>query len=279
MITALLVGLLLPACRPSDEDRVAARSTEIAAQIYATQTAEVLAPTASPTATFTRVPTSLPTAAPTPTATPIPPTPTPTPAPTDTPRPASPEQWSSILLDNFDSNANDWPTGTETNEYATNNWRISGGKYRWEAQAHQDVHWYVYPAMRSVYNFYLSVEAQQVSGPQDSMVGLAFCIRGGNNFYLFGISDTKEYIVLRSYRGRWTPLVDWSRSSAIRRGQVNRLAVVAEDGHFDFFINDQLVTGLDDDKLGRGKAGLTMQLFQAGDQAVFEFDRFELRAP
>lgn len=73
----LLVSLLLSACGPSEEE-VNATTTQIAANIYETQTAE--APTFTPTPTVT--PTPVPTDTPTPT--PVP-TDTPTPIPTDTP--------------------------------------------------------------------------------------------------------------------------------------------------------------------------------------------------
>jgi hypothetical protein len=72
----LLISVILVACGPSQAERDA-QATEIAANIFATQTAEAPAPT----------PTPLP---PTPTPTPLPPTPTPTPlppAPTPTPTP------------------------------------------------------------------------------------------------------------------------------------------------------------------------------------------------
>jgi hypothetical protein len=78
-ILSVFITLLISACGPSQAE-IDATSTQVAADIYATQTAQV--PTATktftptPTATFTATPTQTPTA----TSTPVP-TDTPTPAP------------------------------------------------------------------------------------------------------------------------------------------------------------------------------------------------------
>ena len=279
------IALLVVGCR-SSQARYYTRSTEIAAIVFATQTAEAptpAPPTASPTLTPTPVPpTNTPTPAPvpptnTPTPTPAPPTATPTPSPT--PAAVQPSRWPLVLSDTFDANEHDWPTGSDPNEFVTNKWRITGGKYRWEVQAHQGVHWYVHPAGGYVSDFYLTVKVQQVSGPRDGGYGVVFRVLNSDNFYFFALRNTQDFIVWRSYRGKWTPLVDWTRSFAIRPGEVNQITVVAQGSHFVFWINDQLVVEADDEKLTTGRVGLSMELYEAGDEAIFEFDNFELRAP
>jgi len=49
--------------------------------------------------------------------------------------------------------------------------------------------------------------------------------------------------------------------------------------HFTFYINDQYVGEADDDQLSTGTIALAVGLDNAEDQAVFEFDNLELRAP
>jgi len=68
-------------------------------------------------------------------------------------------------------------------------------------------------------------------------------------------------------------------AAAIRPGGTNRLTVLAEGSHFAFYINEQYVGEADDDRLSRGQLGLAIELADAGDTAVFEFDNFEMRAP
>jgi hypothetical protein len=77
----------------------------------------------------------------------------------------------------------------------------------------------------------------------------------------------------------WAPLIDWQRSPAIQTNQPNRLRVIAQGDHFAFFINDRMVGQADDDHWPEGRAGLMGSLYDAGDQATFVFDNFELRAP
>jgi hypothetical protein len=80
---SLVIVWLMSGCGPSQEE-LDATATQIAANIFATQTAE--APTETPTPLPTDTPTPTPTNTSTPTFTPTP-TETPTPIPTDTPTP------------------------------------------------------------------------------------------------------------------------------------------------------------------------------------------------
>lgn len=240
--------------------------------------------TSTPPPTATPTNTSVPTAMPTSTPSPIPTstsTPPPTAAPTSTPTPmreaASSALGSLILFDAFDSNANDWPMGDHNDSGFSHQWQIASGRYRWKIDTRQDVHWYVHPDISSVSDFSLTVEAQQVSGTDDSNYGVVFRVLDSQNFYHFAINSSQEFILLRKYKDRWTRLIDWTRSPVINPGKMNRLMVVAQGSHFGLYINDQPVGEADDDKLRKGKAGLTMELYNAGDEAIFEFDNFELR--
>ena len=69
------------------------------------------------------------------------------------------------------------------------------------------------------------------------------------------------------------------RSTEIRPDDVNLLTVVSAGSHFLFFINGQPVGEVKDSELERGFAGVAIGLRKAGDQAVFEFDNFEIWAP
>ena len=93
----LLIGIILSACGPSQAN-LDVRATQVAASIFATQTAQAptvtptFTPSPTPTATATATPTSTPTNTPTPTPTPTQALPTATASPTPKPTlpPASP---------------------------------------------------------------------------------------------------------------------------------------------------------------------------------------------
>ena len=248
------IASVVVSCSPSQEQYFA-RSTELAAVVFATQTAEEkLRSTATPT-------------------------PIPTPALPPTRTPIYPSGWPVIFFDTFSSNLNDWPMGTETNEYVENHWSFAGGKYRWEVNAIQDVHWYVTPNIKSVSDFYLSADLQRISGPEDCSYGLVFRVQDDQNFYLFLISDTQYYSIYRIYNGVWDTLVDWKYLSSIIPGGINRVSVTAQSTNFDFWVNDQQTESIYDPIIENGKVGVTMILHRAGDQAIFEFDNFEVREP
>jgi len=99
------------------------------------------------------------------------------------------------------------------------------------------------------------------------------------DFYAFEMSDAQKFSFSLYYQGQWTTLIGWTESSAIRPGEVNRMTVLGEGAHFSLYINDQYVGEAEDGQLSKGEAGLTITLYNAGDEAVFEFDNFEVRAP
>jgi hypothetical protein len=101
----------------------------------------------------------------------------------------------------------------------------------------------------------------------------------GDNFYYFGISQTGRYRFVRQYRGRWTNVIDWTLSDAIRRDEVNRITVVGQGERFACYVNNTLVATVEDDQIGSGRVGVSMQLHHADDQAAFAFDDFVVRTP
>jgi len=115
-------------------------------------------------------------------------------------------------------------------------------------------------------------------GPQSSSYGVVFR-QADKDFYAFEISDAQQFALSLYYQGQWMKLIDWTESSAIRPGEVNRVTVLGEGSHFSLYINDQHVGEAEDGQLSEGEVGLTITLYDAGDEAVFEFDKFEVRAP
>ena len=57
------------------------------------------------------------------------------------------------------------------------------------------------------------------------------------------------------------------------------MSVAAQGPNFDFWVNDKQAESIYDPIIETGQTGLTMILYRAGDQAIFEFDNFEVREP
>jgi RsiW-degrading membrane proteinase PrsW (M82 family)/tetratricopeptide (TPR) repeat protein len=186
--------------------------------------------------------------------------------------------WPIVLSDLFDANVNDWPTGEYSSEWITGGGRrITNGKYRWKAEARKGVVSRSQPDITPVSDFYLAVEARKLNGPENSAYGLIFRQRDGD-YYFFRIRDDQRFRLALRYEGQWETVIDWTKTSAIRPNEVNRLTVLAEGSHFLFYINGHYAGEADDKRLSSGTTSVAIEL-DAGDEAIFEFDNFELRSP
>jgi hypothetical protein len=192
--------------------------------------------------------------------------------------PVAPARLGIGFTDSFDDNSNEWFVGGYSDRFVIGSRSIADGTYRWQVQAHQPARFSAVPKVDPVSAFYLIVDAKRVSGAKDCLYGLLFRRLDRNNFYLFQISDEQYFAFELLDQDEWTTLIDWTKTSAIRPGEVNRLAVRSEGSHFAFFINDEFVGEADDDEFSSGIVGLVVGFPEARRQAVFEFDNFELGA-
>lgn len=230
----------------------------------------------SPTATFTRTPTPTPTPNLTATQQVIRSTATARAIQTSIVNAGS--QWDILLSDTFNANENNWEIGLGESERAKINRVIQNGKYQWDATSIKGFIAWIDADTKSLDNFSLTVDVQQTDGSLSSDYGLIFREDANNNFYYFGI-DNDSFHLSVSYNDEWIDVIDWTTSSAIRSDGPNRLTVIAEGSHFIFLINDQYVADVTDDHIARGTVALAITLHTVDQQAVFEFDNFELRAP
>lgn len=184
--------------------------------------------------------------------------------------------WRILLSDTFDTNANQWITGDSQSNFGTATFTIASGRYRWDMKANQSWIRYHWPAMSSITDFEWTVEGRRVSGSTDSNWGVIFR-RSDKGFYTFEISNT--LFTIRRFDGSWTTLINWSSSTALRPDGWNQIKVIGKGAQFEFFTNGKPVGGINDSTLTNGIVGLAVTLYDAGDEAVVEFDNVELRIP
>jgi hypothetical protein len=193
---------------------------------------------------------------------------------------AEASQWSLVMFEEFDpSSPNDWSTSAHSFRRADIT-RAIDGKYRWEVEAlHDVIAWTHAPyfSRETVEDFYVSVDCQRVSGPESSKVGLVFRSSDGNLYTFRYRGDQRFGVSMLQQDGKWTTLIPWKRSYAIKPDEANRLTIVGEGSKFVFFINDVFVGAVEDHQLLEGAIGVVIGLSHPGDRAVFEFDNFELR--
>lgn len=241
----------------------------------------------SPTATLTKTPTPTPTRTPTPTH-----TSTPTITPTRTPNPKTMTaqafqstaenahvQWPSIQFEEFNDNKNDWLVGNFDTQDTKELRIIKYGKYQWSATVNKGLIKWTSANTKPVSDFILSADVRQIEGSSSTDFGLIFREDTDANFYYFGITTDQKYLLYLSYKDGWLTLINPTYNRAIIPWQANRLTVLAEGDHFIFFINDQYIAEIHDDTIPSGTTAFAIEMRKAGEQASFEFDNFELRAP
>ena len=186
--------------------------------------------------------------------------------------------WNILHTDSFDSNDYEWLEDTSDGEFSLTTYEIVDGKYKWDVTAHKSSISWVRTGTTPFADFYLSVDIQQVEGPDTADYGIIFREDDNTNFYYFGISDSGYYALYLFYE-EWFTLVDWTETDLILQGDANRVTVIGEGSHFTFFINDQYAMEIEDDTLSEGTTALAVELSDPDDHAIFEFDNFELREP
>ena len=186
--------------------------------------------------------------------------------------------WNIIHMDPFDSNEYNWVLDPSDDEYARTTYEIVDGKYRWDTTAYKSFIRWVRAGETPLTSFYLSVDVQQMEGPNSADYGVIFREDSDSNFYYFAVNDT-GYYALYLYYGEWSTLVDWIETDIIQQGEVNHITVIGEDSHFTFLINDQYAMEFDDSTIPEGSTALAVELADLDDHAIFEFDNFDLRAP
>jgi uncharacterized Zn finger protein (UPF0148 family) len=183
-----------------------------------------------------------------------------------------------FFSDNFTAQRSTWQTGPDNNDYFTGTRAIANGTYIWTFNAKRDVASFVYPLnIKPTKDFYTSVDVK-ITGPADSDAGLVFRHKSDDTgWYYFAIGGDGRYSL--SYYGDsgWETLISLTDSSAVKPG-VNTLAVAAQDIHLVLLINDQVVGGLDDDRITSGDVGLAAEIANAGDSGIFTFDNFQILA-
>jgi hypothetical protein len=196
---------------------------------------------------------------------------TPTLTPTSIPDP-TPILGSLLLEDSFDNNEYGWSTGEVDSEYWEGSREIADGKYTWTVDRSFGAISWEYPNMDTIRDFYVSVEAQRVSGYYDTCYGIYF--RGSQvQCYLFFVCGD-EYGVLSLDDEDWQNLILWNESEKIRPGK-NTLAVAGREGRFDFYINGAVVDNITDSRFKSGCGGMAIRM-KPGAKATFEFDNFKV---
>jgi hypothetical protein len=187
------------------------------------------------------------------------------------------QKWPALIVDTFDQPAFDWPTGSEKISNGNMAWKLANGKSIWRATAEHGFTFWTYPISQAVSDFYLSIEVKQTSGAPDSEAGLVFHA-SDQEFWCYLISGAGDLFIGLRVNNEWQLSIPFG-SSTVNSNGPNHLAIIDQDSKYIFLINGYSFISLGEDTLPTGPAGLMITMWNAGDQASWEFDNYELRVP
>jgi hypothetical protein len=190
-------------------------------------------------------------------------------------------QWTTLLFDGFTSNDNNWLVGTQTSEYFDPVSRvIADGRYHWEAKVSRaNSISKVWLGEYKVSDFHLIANAKHIAGSRaGSAWGVIFRVLDNQNYYWFRMTDTRFFAVSVAEDGQWRDVVAWTRTEAIKPNGVNQLEIIAQETHFIFLINGQIMSEADESHFHPGLAGLAIEGYVQDEKIVFDFLDFTLRA-
>ena len=131
---------------------------------------------------------------------------------------------------------------------------------------------------RDFTDFVLEVDATQDEGPSNNSYGVLFRSQDAEHFYRFGISGDGFYFLDKSVGSEWVPVIDWTESPYINRGQAsNRLKVTCAGPQITLHVNDQHLADVTDDSYDHGDIGLFAASF-AEPNVHITFDNLKVWA-
>ena len=136
-------------------------------------------------------------------------------------------------------------------------------------------------AEREFSDFFVTVEATQVDGPDDNEYGVLVRMKDADHFYRFSISGDGYYMVSKYDGEKWQVLSgdDWLSSDAIHLGMAtNLLEIVCQGPTMTFFVNGVQLAQVSDRSYAQGDIGLYAGSFFEPGVSV-HFDNLRVDAP
>jgi hypothetical protein len=159
-----------------------------------------------------------------------------------------------ILLDETftSSNPNNWATGTFGDGQRT--FSLTNGRYVIETAGGARA-WC--SDCGSFGDGAFAIKGRIEKGGPESFWGIVFRLQpdATDSFYLFEVYNDRSYSFWRHDASGWTALVGKTRSSDVEAGD-NLIAVVADGGMFDLYINGKYVTSAWDGSFASGYVGV-----------------------
>lgn len=116
----------------------------------------------------------------------------------------------------------------------------------------------------------LVLVADMAFGDANGHSAMGFVLRylDDTSFYYFLISNRGEFRFDLALNGNHIPLIEWTRSPLISAGG-NHLRVVSRGATFGFYLDEEWIAELEDDRIENGAVGFAAQNFEEEPRARF----------
>jgi len=184
----------------------------------------------------------------------------------------------------FNDNSLDWPVGNSTDQNWLGTLAIANGILDWEGNSVTRMNALIHPGLVGLQD---DLTDQEVSTrfnlvSQDLKGAYGLYLRAsadGSSFYAFYVlNDTFGFMKLTG-ENQWRNLYGWENSPAVNGEGWIKMSVQATGSHFRLFVNDQLLTELDDTSLSSGQSGLLVTAYTADKKIQAQFDDFNVLLP
>lgn len=190
----------------------------------------------------------------------------------------APAGWRVAMYEPFEDNDNRWFVGKDDqNEFNHSDIEVQDHAYVWTATARQGfVSWGLSQSLGSFTDFYATVDGQLVSGEQSTAYGIV-ARESKRSFYVFEVNEQGGWAVEVLKDDIWNTLSS-GRSGTIVTGG-NHLAVKGAGTDFLFYVNNEQVAKVSDDRLSSGTIGLIIEMGFRGATSTISFDNFTVLTP
>ncbi|MEM7345631.1 MAG: protein kinase [Chloroflexota bacterium] len=185
-----------------------------------------------------------------------------------------------LFTETFDSDTNGWATGEFDGDYALEEITIENGIYTINVDGKPEQLPYIERNLpnQEFSDFVLTVDAVPQDTDEHYSYGIVFREDENGRVYSFEIGNDQLYSIWL-FDDEWITLKDWSSADAINIGETNTLKVEAKGSTLKFYVNDELLTTIEDDTLSEGAVGLVVDIFEADTSATVSFDNLIIQTP
>lgn len=192
------------------------------------------------------------------------------------------EQAQYKFMDTFDEKTIYWDTESINDEYMRGSVSINTGLYVWNAYDVKQtfVHWESFHGGYSFDDFDVYIDTKIFNEvPGGACSGFVFrtaSVDWEEGAYTFSVCSDSYFDIDYYEQGTWETILDQVSSSAAKSNDWNRLEIRARGNHFAFFINNEEVYEMTDERQPTGGLALFVD-FQEEKPATIWFDNFGLQ--